>query len=262
MVPKAFITEWRAIAPWYNDTMVEQDLIINKSVVEIFSHPLLANNLAFRGGTALHKIFMHPGARYSEDIDLVQTIAGPIGPIFDALHEQLTSWLGKPQRKQGEGIVTLTYKVQSEENPSTVLKLKIEINSREHFSVLGIQKKNFIVNSRWYVGKCEISTFQLEELLGTKMRALYQRRKGRDLFDLWLALTECNASPHLIVKCFKGYMERAGLKVSSKEYLLNMGGKMQHPGFINDTEYLIRNDISYSPEKAYQLFKEKILAIF
>ena len=96
--------------PWRADAKVEQDLIISRGIVEIFSHPLLAGHLAFRGGTALHKIFLLPSARYSEDIDLVQVAGGPIGPIFDALRDKLSSWLGKPQRKQGPGVVNLTYK--------------------------------------------------------------------------------------------------------------------------------------------------------
>ncbi len=53
MIPQAFITEWRQRAPWSQDAQVEQDLIISRAMVEIFSHPLLTENLAFRGGTAL-----------------------------------------------------------------------------------------------------------------------------------------------------------------------------------------------------------------
>ena len=34
-------------------------------------------SLAFRGGTALYKLYLTPAARYSEDIDLVQVEAGP-----------------------------------------------------------------------------------------------------------------------------------------------------------------------------------------
>ena len=56
MIPQDFITEWKRHAPWPRNDQVEQDLIISRALVEIFNHPLLAENLAFRGGTALYKL--------------------------------------------------------------------------------------------------------------------------------------------------------------------------------------------------------------
>src|SRR5262249_54076501 len=79
MIPRAAITAWRAFAPWLTDAQVEQDLVLSRAIVEIFSDPTLASSLVFRGGTALHKMFLTPPARYSEDIDLVQAAPGPIG---------------------------------------------------------------------------------------------------------------------------------------------------------------------------------------
>ena len=78
MIPKAFITEWRDQAPWSQDAWVEQDLVISRALVEIFRLQDLAANLAFRGGTALYKLYLLPAARYSEDIDLVQVRPGPV----------------------------------------------------------------------------------------------------------------------------------------------------------------------------------------
>ena len=79
MIPRDHITAWRAHAPWVQDFQVEQDLVICRALVEMFSHPVLAEGLAFRGGTALYKLYLKPPARYSEDIDLVQTVPGPAG---------------------------------------------------------------------------------------------------------------------------------------------------------------------------------------
>jgi predicted nucleotidyltransferase component of viral defense system len=78
MIPKDYITEWRDQAPWAADAQVEQDLIISRAVVEIFKAEDLALRLAWRGGTALFMLHLRPGARYSEDIDLVQIASEPI----------------------------------------------------------------------------------------------------------------------------------------------------------------------------------------
>lgn len=137
MIPRDYITEWRAQAPWVQDFQVEQDLVISRALVEIFSHPVLKDALAFRGGTALYKLYLRPPARYSEDIDLVQMRAEPAGPMMEALRAVLDPWLGKPQWKQTEGRVTFNYRFGSEGTPPVPLKLKVETNSREHFAVYG-----------------------------------------------------------------------------------------------------------------------------
>ena len=67
MIQESFIREWSEMAPWSKNEMVEQDLIICRALVSIFSNDFLRENLAFRGGTALHKLFLQPQARYSEE---------------------------------------------------------------------------------------------------------------------------------------------------------------------------------------------------
>ena len=89
MIPRDYVTAWRTRAPWVQDAQVEQDLILSRALVEIFSHPVLAKGLAMRGGTAIYKLYRQPPARYSEDIDLVQIEAGPAGLLMDALREVL-----------------------------------------------------------------------------------------------------------------------------------------------------------------------------
>ena len=156
MIPRDFITEWRLEAPWIDDRQVEQDLVISRALVEIFSDEVLRTQLAFRGGTALYKLFLKPAARYSEDIDLVQVEAGSAGDLMDHLHAVMDSWIGKPRYKQTEGRITFAYRFESEETLPIPLKLKIEINTREHFSIYGTQLVPFQVQSRWFEGACDI----------------------------------------------------------------------------------------------------------
>ena len=236
MIDRAYITEWQQTAPWPQRYQVEQDLVICRALVEIFNHPLLTEQLAFRGGTALFKLHLPP-ARYSEDIDLVQVQAGPIGPVMDALQEKLNPWLGIPKRKQSEGRVTLTYRIESEEG--LPMKLKVEINSREHFSVLGFDRRQFSVESRWFKGSAAILTYQLDELLGTKVRALYQRKKGRDLFDLWKAFICTGINPEQVIRCFLKYMEHEGHRVSRAEFEQNLSEKLQDHRFLEDISPLL-----------------------
>ena len=255
MIPRAFIQEWRQYAPWLDDDQIEQDLIICRALAEIFNEPQLSDHLAFRGGTALFKLYLPP-LRYSEDIDLVQTTPGPIGHIMNALQQKLNPWLGSPKRKQSEGRVTLTYRMESED--SLPLKLKLEINSREHFSVYGYRKRDFQVKSRWFSGRASIITYELDEILGTKLRALYQRKKGRDLFDLWAAFNFADARPENVINCFLYYMEKEGHKVSRAEFERNVLEKIGHKSFFKDIEPLIIAGSGYSFQKATSLVMNKL----
>jgi predicted nucleotidyltransferase component of viral defense system len=235
MIPRAHITEWRRNAPWAADAQVEQDLVISRALVEVYSDPMLSEGLAFRGGTALHKLYLAPASRYSEDIDLVQVSPGPIGPLISALRRNLDRWLGEPRRKQSEGRLALIYRFESEAPPITPLRLKIEVNTREHFAILGFRKRAMRVESPWFRGAADVTTYSIEELLGTKLRAFYQRKKGRDLFDLDTALER---APELdiegTIKCFDGYLQANGARVSRAEFEANVADKLSDRVFLED----------------------------
>jgi len=259
MIPKADIVAWRQYAPWITDAHVEQDLIISRAIVAIFKSTFLAERLAFRGGTALHKLYCDIPRRYSEDIDLVQIAPAPIGQVMNALQEQLNGFLGTPRRKQTEQSVILTFRMESEGPPVVSMRLKVEINTREHFAVEGYQKQPFAVQSRWFKGKCQVTTYTLEELLATKLRALYQRRKGRDLFDLWLGISEKKANAGRIIHVFKQYMETEGQPVETMHYEKNLQEKLKHRGFLTDLDPLLPADAIYEAREAYALIKKEVV---
>ena len=239
MIPKDYVTAWRATAPWVEDAQVEQDLVISRALVEMFSHPLLARSLAFRGGTALYKLYLTPAARYSEDIDLVQVKAEPAGAVMDAIQETLNPWLGQPRWKQTRGRVTFRYAFESGGTPRMKMRLKVEINTREHMAVLGYTTRSFGVRSRWFERTARITTFELDELLATKLRALYQRKKGRDLFDLMVALGDSRSDPHCIVQTFCSYMEAESHPVTRAMFEQNLHRKLRDSGFGLDMSGLL-----------------------
>jgi predicted nucleotidyltransferase component of viral defense system len=260
MIPKADIVAWRQAAPWISDAQVEQDLIISRVLVSMFQDAFIAEQLAFRGGTALHKLYFSPARRYSEDIDLVQTMPVPIGGLLDTMQEILNDLLGKPRRSQKERSVILTYRMDSEGPPVVPLRLKVEINTREHFTVYGFCKRPFRVRSRWFTGECEITTFELEELLATKVRALYQRRKGRDLFDLWYGLKEGKADAAKVVRIFREYMKAEGHRISAMDYEKNIESKVSHSGFIEDVTPLLSAGMNYDVKEAFSLVIQQIVS--
>ncbi len=253
MIPEYFIQEWKEKAPWTEPYMVEQDLIICRALISIFGDEFLASQLAFRGGTALHKLYLSPQPRYSEDIDLVQINPGPIKPIMYRLGEVL-SWLPDRVTRQKRYSNTMLFRVESEIAPVVQIRLKVEINCFEHFNVLGLTKVPFSMENSWFTGVAELTTYRFEELLGTKLRALYQRKKGRDLFDLYIALQRKDVDVEKVLQCYKKYMEFVvGKAPSYKQFVNNMEEKMQDPEFLEDTSMLLCPEIKFSPVEAYSL---------
>jgi predicted nucleotidyltransferase component of viral defense system len=179
MIPILNIKDWEREHPWKNPSYIEQDLVLSRSIVEIFSDDLLRKSLVFRGGTALHKLFIQPQVRYSEDIDLIQINREPINPVLKRIREKL-SFLGtKRTVKQHIHNNTMIYRFDTEIPPIVSMRLKIEINTREHLNILGLQDIPFEVKNDWFTGACNVTVYKIEELLGSKLKALYGRKKGR-----------------------------------------------------------------------------------
>lgn len=261
MIPRDFITAWREQAPWLQDAQVEQDLVITRALVDMFTLEEIAERLAFRGGTALYKLHLHPAARYSEDIDLVQVKAEPIGETLDAVRRVLDPWLGTPQRTLKEGRVKLAYRFQSEGVPALRMRLKVEINSREHFTELGLVRTPVVVDNPWFKGAASVTTFKLDELLGTKLRALYQRKKGRDLFDLWCALQRGGVDPAVVLQCFHRYMAEGGHAVSRAQFEANLHEKASDHDFRDDIVPLLRPGVSWDFDSAFAVVSRSIVEL-
>ncbi|MFH1119129.1 MAG: nucleotidyl transferase AbiEii/AbiGii toxin family protein [Bacteroidota bacterium] len=262
MIPQAFITEWRNYVPWQTNEQVEQDLVICRALVEIFKDEFLADHLAFRGGTAIHKLYLQSQPRYSEDIDLVQVRSEPIKETIQRLQKAL-SFLGKSYVTPRKDNNTIYYRFESEFPPIQKLKLKVETNCREHFSVSGWQRKSFSVTSEWFKGGCNVTTYSLEELLWTKLRALYQRRKGRDLFDLWKALSTAKVNPGLVIKCYKEYMSFSLEKAipTKKQFIINLEAKRNDTEFLGDTVALLRPEEKYNQEEAFEFVLKHLVEL-
>jgi len=171
VITQPALDQWRSQVPWETPDVVEQDLVLSRLIVEIANHPLLGDELIFRGGTCFHKVWLDRPWRYSEDLDYVRRTGGGVGPILDALREVADA-----------------------------------------------------------VG------FDREELVATKIRALYQRRKGRDLFDMWLAVEEANLAPEAIAEAYGPYRPDGWTHELALE---NLAAKLEDTRFTSDLDTLV-----------------------
>jgi predicted nucleotidyltransferase component of viral defense system len=241
MIPVMNIIAWGNVVPWAEQRQVEQDLIISRAIIDLFADPFLREQLRFRGGTALNKLHFPAPIRYSEDIDLVRTTPGPIGPILDRVRERLEPWLGRANFDQSQVAPKLRFRVQAEDLAAAAqIRLKVEINTSEIEAYDRPQTISFRVDNPWYSGNAEISTFSREEMLATKLRALLQRNKGRDLFDLAHALDVFQRlNTGRVIECFGRYLQRSEIRISRAEAEQRMFAKLNNPGFLTDMRPLL-----------------------
>lgn len=253
MIPKPVITSWRSIADWPLDDQVEQDLIISACLVDLYQHTFIKDKIAFRGGTALNKLILPKPLRYSEDIDLNRLDHSPAGSLIDAVKEALENrFEGKPKIKQTEQSVKIIYSYQAISGDTR--KLKIEINVRETLPQAPLLKIPYKVESDYFTGVTTVVAFDTEEMIGSKIRALYQRKKGRDLFDLY-ELSKLNFDWDNIVKSFK----LLNIGASRTDFETNLIEKMSDPRFLEDILPLLPNDVHYDPKVAYEWFSGVII---
>ena len=253
MIPTAYIQEWTAATAWPDPRQVEQDLIICRALCDIFNEPLLADRLAFRGGTAINKLLFRQPLRYSEDIDLVQVQPEPIGPTVDAVRRAL-SWLGPCRRRSAAHSIHLIFAFAPEADPTTTLKLKVEINTREHKSLYGLRAYPFEIENPWFAGSTSIAAFEPEELFGTKLRALLQRRKGRDLFDLNEGLRQLPLAPEKVIASFEHYLTHEGTQITRANAEERVLAKLTR-SLTDDIAPLLSADVVYRDTEAQEAFE-------
>jgi predicted nucleotidyltransferase component of viral defense system len=253
MIPYNTVTAWGASHPWQTREQIEQDMLLSKAICDIFNCEKLASELLFRGGTALNKLALKKPYRYSEDLDFVRMSPGGIGEIMRELTD-----IGKAagyQVKTKIGKFPKVYWLVTAQT-GAALKIKLEINTYERTPVLPTIKIKHEIRTDWYAGEANVGMFQLEEIAATKLRALYQRSKGRDLFDLWLLTTEVGVDTALVCDVFTSYKPEG---YTGRKAIENLEIKLQRKGFLSDIDNLITNDMKkiYNPTEAADVIKSK-----
>lgn len=282
MIPLRELVAWREYAPWPKDYQVEQDLLLTRAMAAIFSDDYLSGQVAMRGGTILHKVHLAPAARYSEDIDLVLVGDRPEGHIQKALQRVLGPILGAPRSslildaKLAVRNLFLPSRILRQEYcfaPSTggpaEMRIKIEVNCNERKPFFDIVDLDCPLASIVGCGDAvTLRSYDIDEMLGTKVRALFQRDHGRDLFDLWWAITPSRpgsahqAQPQRVIDAFADYMAREGASFTFEDYDDELRKKLATRSFRNDVDGMLRTDLPpYDIDVAAEQIRTRLLSL-
>jgi len=264
----------QAVVPWVAQYQVEQDLLLCRAMVALFDDKFLNPQIAMRGGTLLHKVHLAPPARYSEDIDLVVVGTRPPDHIRRAIRRVLTDVLGMPKASvwgtlalairntvKPSRVLRMTYSIRSIIEPNRMLEIVVEANVTERKPHRAVVEMPFSFPFREKPVQTHVKGFDIHEMLGTKMRAMFQRKRGRDLFDLYWALTKSPTpiDPAAIIASFEHYLKQEGTKAGRAEFIGILDGHLKDRGFCSDMLPLLRTDITYDPQTAGKYLKTHLL---
>jgi predicted nucleotidyltransferase component of viral defense system len=266
----------QSVVPWPSQFQVEQDLLLCRAMVALFDDSFLQSQIAMRGGTLLHKIHLAPPSRYSEDIDLVVVGERPEGHIRKALNRVLKDVLGTPKQSVWDDlklairntvkpsrVLRMTYAAPSLTEPGKSLEVVVEANVTERTPYRPVMKIPFEFPFRDSVVRTQVNGYDIHEMLGTKLRALFQRRRGRDLFDLYWALTRAKPAviPAKIIESFQHYLKWEGSVAGRAEFVALLDAHLADRGFCSDTNSLLRVGITYDPQSAGSYIKTNLLSL-
>lgn len=230
--------------------------MLSRLIVDIANDDYLGDELVFRGGTCLHKLRFVPGLRYSEDLDYVRKSAGGIGELTRALRE-IGEHLGMKVNVEISKYPKVKFRAPFESGRGS-MRIKIEVNTYERSPALPLERVPFAVESAWFAGSADVLTFSTAELVATKIRALYQRSKGRDLFDMWAALTLLDLTPDEILDAFRPYRPDG---LTSALAIANLQAKLTKSDFRDDLKTLARRPPDgYDIDDAARIVASTVLA--
>ncbi|MGM0670374.1 MAG: nucleotidyl transferase AbiEii/AbiGii toxin family protein, partial [Gemmatimonadota bacterium] len=226
----------------------------------------------------LHKVHLAPASRYSEDIDLVLVGPRPIGHVRKALARVLQPVLGAPildilgtiqlavrNVVQPSGVARMTFTYAPTTPPPTRMTIKVEINYTEREPFYSIVDLPYHPQLPELDGPVILRSYDLDEMLATKMRALLQRTQGRDLYDLNLALSDPTTdgdppNPERITSAFADYMRREGTHVTRADFERTLGQKLASASFRGDMAAMLPAGHSFDVDAAAERIRSLLLS--
>lgn len=257
---QAHLTAWQVHAPWPKRSQIEQDLRLSRGVAALFEDEVLRAHVAMRGGTVLHKAHLAPATRYSEDIDLVLTKAMDPKVLERHLIRVLAPALGKPAPSV---IRDAWLALRNVMRPSRILSvkfqfvplgltrpetIKVDVNLNEDKSLYPLVDVALqSMDDDGDLVTANVRSYDINEMLGTKTRALLQRHQGRDLYDLWHAWTcgQSGSTPYVVdtqkaMHAFVCYLDNEKTRMALPEAETLLDARLRNASFRSDMVALLR----------------------
>jgi predicted nucleotidyltransferase component of viral defense system len=186
--------------------MIEKDYVLGWVLFGVRQ----ISGLVFKGGTALAKVYFPETWRLSEDLDFA---AGPEG--WGELPEQIAGALKEVSDKSGIGLA-----VKSQHSNPCYLQLKIQYSGPlgKNWLKVDVTQDPPIAKvlskplSRSYSDypDFKVQIESIEEIFAQKLRALVERKKVRDYYDIW-RMTQQKVDRDQLARLFAEKLKAKGI---------------------------------------------------
>lgn len=240
MISQEGLDHWNNVVAWDTNIEVEQDLILACFIVEAANDPLLGQAVVLKGGTCLNKIWLDHPWRYSEDLDyqLVQdSDIKEITKTFQGIGERF-GFL----RINHDSNIWLSHVFMVDQSlEGDRLRVKVDIQKESLHPEASVSQEEFQVDNPWFQGKASVLSISPQEIIASKVVAIYQRRQPRDLFDIWAALrTELVAKEDIDV-AFERYRPPKPEHWTSRQAARSLIERINEQEYISNLKYLARH---------------------
>ena len=165
-----------------NEHIIEQDYVLMHILNTILQDEILKENLIFKGGNAISKIYLD-NTRFSSDLDFTTLEKLDFEEAIREVCYTLSVFdlrIAKLKIKYNILFAELRYKGPLQKRE----KIEINISWKEKTILKPIKKEIHHIYPD--ISREKVYTLDIQEIISEKMRALYMRKASRDFFDLWL----------------------------------------------------------------------------
>lgn len=176
------------------DTQIEKDYVISWVIYGIATNSYLNENLIFKGGTVLKKVYFQD-YRFSEDLDFtfkgrdfnIDTITSAFSKLIEWVYEKSRISLSvKNETHYETGNLNFYLSYTGPLGGSAANKdIKVDTSKDELIYFTPIKKEVINSYSDLEHEEYSIQCYTLEEVIAEKMRSVMQRTAPRDIYDLW-----------------------------------------------------------------------------
>lgn len=177
------------------DQQIEKDYILSWILQGISQHKDLSQNIVFKGGTVLKKVYFEE-YRFSGDLDFTlldnaisnDKIFEWFREVFEFVRDEANIPLNIIDNNEYEdgGINFYISHVGPLGGIGANKKVKVDISRSESLVFDPVEKEAFLVYTDQEDHK--LLCYRLEEVLVEKMRSVMQRMQARDFYDIWYLL--------------------------------------------------------------------------
>jgi predicted nucleotidyltransferase component of viral defense system len=226
MIRKADLEE--RVREWgLREDVVEKDYVLGWLLWGIGAHPRLATAWVFKGGTCLKKCYLET-YRFSEDLDFTVLPRGPlhaadVAPIVQQVLARVSDESGINFRGQAPTFKThasgrytegrIYY--QGPRNAPLVARIKLDLSDAEQVVRPTLLRRIAHAYPDHLPAPGTVRCYSFEELFAEKLRAMGERGRPRDLYDIVYLFRrpDLRAEPELIRAVLREKCESKGVPI-------------------------------------------------